>query len=340
MKKPKLSPVEEEHEEHIDERWLVSYADMMTLLFGLFVLLYAMRSPEDAKKMQESIQREFSENTNPIEVPKMVTLEELQKQIAENEELKAELNAAKQDVLQANRNLQNLISQNVSAQDVSQQFKQSLAALNNEKLQLEMQLEESAREIRKLKAARREIASVREQDSVPREELKDLEKKLKLTDEKLAEIRNKNDTLTSKNQALKSEIEELKTRQPNSNFLAIVLTWTTSDHDLDLVVTDPKGKKFNYKTKSFANYPGKIALDTRRGPGAEVWQADSVQEGLYEADIAFYNSYGNRVPAEAKLVVFSSRGSIELNDIKLEADKNSTKRIKFQISSEGKIELR
>jgi len=32
----------EEHIEHADERWLMSYADMMTLLFGLFVLLYAM----------------------------------------------------------------------------------------------------------------------------------------------------------------------------------------------------------------------------------------------------------------------------------------------------------
>ena len=31
------------HEEHVNhERWLVSFADMMTLLFALFVVLYAM----------------------------------------------------------------------------------------------------------------------------------------------------------------------------------------------------------------------------------------------------------------------------------------------------------
>jgi hypothetical protein len=41
------------HEEHVNhERWLVSFADMMTLLFALFVVLYALSSVE-MKKLQE-----------------------------------------------------------------------------------------------------------------------------------------------------------------------------------------------------------------------------------------------------------------------------------------------
>src|ERR1700677_3876000 len=50
---------EEEHENH--ERWLVSYADFITLLFAFFTILYAT-SQKDAAKAQEfqkSIQKAF-----------------------------------------------------------------------------------------------------------------------------------------------------------------------------------------------------------------------------------------------------------------------------------------
>lgn len=51
--KPKKKGGHEEHEEHVNhERWLVSYADMLTLLFVLFVVLFSMSSV-DQKKFAE-----------------------------------------------------------------------------------------------------------------------------------------------------------------------------------------------------------------------------------------------------------------------------------------------
>jgi chemotaxis protein MotB len=48
--KPKKKGGHEEHEEHANhERWLVSYADMLTLLFVLFVVLYSMSNVDKAK---------------------------------------------------------------------------------------------------------------------------------------------------------------------------------------------------------------------------------------------------------------------------------------------------
>jgi chemotaxis protein MotB len=52
-------PKHEEHENH--ERWLVSYADFITLLFAFFVVLYATSSQnqEKEKKFEESIRAQF-----------------------------------------------------------------------------------------------------------------------------------------------------------------------------------------------------------------------------------------------------------------------------------------
>lgn len=51
------------HEEHVNhERWVISFADMMTLLFALFVVLYAMgvQDLEKLNKLQKSIQFAFN----------------------------------------------------------------------------------------------------------------------------------------------------------------------------------------------------------------------------------------------------------------------------------------
>lgn len=51
---------EEEHENH--ERWLVSYADFITLLFAFFTVLYATSQKDisKAKEFEESVRRAFS----------------------------------------------------------------------------------------------------------------------------------------------------------------------------------------------------------------------------------------------------------------------------------------
>lgn len=50
------------HEEHFDESWLVSYADMMTLLVALFMVLFSISSVNKSKfeSLQRSLQEAFS----------------------------------------------------------------------------------------------------------------------------------------------------------------------------------------------------------------------------------------------------------------------------------------
>lgn len=52
---------DDDGEEHDEELWLVSYADMMTLLFGFFVILYSFSTVDDKKfaQMSEKVAEAF-----------------------------------------------------------------------------------------------------------------------------------------------------------------------------------------------------------------------------------------------------------------------------------------
>jgi chemotaxis protein MotB len=60
----------EHHEEHIDETWLIPYADLLTLLLALFIILFAS-SQVDSKKydqIMKSLNSAFTGGTGPFEV--------------------------------------------------------------------------------------------------------------------------------------------------------------------------------------------------------------------------------------------------------------------------------
>ncbi|GIP19019.1 flagellar motor protein MotB [Paenibacillus montaniterrae] len=64
----------EEHEEHVDESWLVPYADILTLLLALFIVLYSMNSV-DQKKFEELSQAfsiAFSSGQSVLDMPSIV----------------------------------------------------------------------------------------------------------------------------------------------------------------------------------------------------------------------------------------------------------------------------
>lgn len=53
---------DDDHEEHMDERWLVSFADMMTLMFALFMVLFSISSVNTSKfeELQRAMEDAFS----------------------------------------------------------------------------------------------------------------------------------------------------------------------------------------------------------------------------------------------------------------------------------------
>jgi chemotaxis protein MotB len=57
----------DDHGEHVDERWLVTFADLMVLLFALFMILWSISSVNTSKF--ESLQRSLSEAFSGKVVP-------------------------------------------------------------------------------------------------------------------------------------------------------------------------------------------------------------------------------------------------------------------------------
>lgn len=62
------------HEEHVDESWLIPYADLLTLLLALFIVLFAS-SQMDAKKFEQlsrSLNEAFTGGTGVLQFPSAV----------------------------------------------------------------------------------------------------------------------------------------------------------------------------------------------------------------------------------------------------------------------------
>jgi chemotaxis protein MotB len=59
------------HEEHLDESWLIPYADLLTLLLALFIVLFASSSVDAQKfqQMAESFSSAFNGGTGLMEYP-------------------------------------------------------------------------------------------------------------------------------------------------------------------------------------------------------------------------------------------------------------------------------
>lgn len=99
-----MSKKKQHHEEHMDETWLIPYADMLTLLLALFIVMFAMSKVDSDKmsRMSEQFNIIFAGGSGVIEnnssvVPPMELPDVLQKSaIEENQmmELKSMLEEA------------------------------------------------------------------------------------------------------------------------------------------------------------------------------------------------------------------------------------------------------
>ena len=162
-------------------------------------------------------------------------------------------------------------------------------------------------------------------------DLKELEEAERKVEELKKDLKDK-ETILVEVKALKALLSSVK------EFTTVVVNWPTENHDIDLSITDPKGKTFNFKNRKHKGHPGSFTLDSRKGPGAEMWQSSKLIPGKYKVDVNFYSPYGNNNKAQVKLEIHSTFGVIKIPEFKLDYEKNKMKSVYFRIKEDHTIE--
>lgn len=280
---------EDDHDggDHVDEKWLVSYADLMTLLFGLFVMLYvlAMETQGDPNKVLKQNQAESASLKSPAE------LEQIQQELV------------------------SLRSQNSQFLDAQAQLESKQNEIDNLKQELSEKLAE------RLPAS--------QTDSTKEQKERELIKKIEELSQASKEKNQKIDSLEAK-------LEDLNSKQPQAYFM-IMSKWSTEKHDVDMRVTDPKGKVFRFNARKHKDNPGNFEIDSRIGPGLELWKAISPLPGEYKVDLTLYNNYGNEVKTNLDLQLITPFEVLDKTNIELELQGQKTQSFWFVLDEKSRV---
>ena len=103
----------------------------------------------------------------------------------------------------------------------------------------------------------------------------------------------------------------------SKTFLAVVIQWPTSKHDVDLHIIDAAGREFYYSAKTIAGRPGELSADTRSGPGVEIWEVPEAPRGEYRVLYNFFDAHGNSNAAIVKGGVYHRDGHHRLGNRRL-----------------------
>ncbi len=342
-----------EHDEnHIDEKWLISYSDMMTLLFGFFVMMYVL-STSSKTKMQEALQQISQEGFNSEKkaeadeakpVPTNMTkeaqaaddilIEIKKKEEKKRKEIEDTLIQAKAEVVKNEEELK-------TALEKIKKMEEAQMIVATEKEEQNRKIKEYEEKIKELEIASTAAAAVDQKQLSKSKDDVELIKKLKKnlidleSNIKLADIKSKE--LAKENAMLKQKIDDTPKIKDDDHFMMIFVRWETEKHDIDMIIEDPKGNIFNYKKRTMANVPGEFVVDSTQVTGVESWVTNKTIEGTYKVTFKFYNQYGNKKDAIIKPSVFNNLKVEKLPDITLNFAQQKEKTVTIKVAKDGQF---
>lgn len=299
--------------------WLVSYADMMTLLFGLFVILF-------------SITTDKSKNVNDImmEVSKKYFTSQDGEEFTPSAKLPPSETPPEEPIVDSSKEIE---AAEATFDAEKQQYEKKIDELKAEVEKLEQEKTDALKE---KKTAQKMLSQVDDPTTDLKKEIEQLEVKLADKTKDFDKLQDEINKKTEDNKKLQDEIN--KNKNMAKNYMMVLVTWETEKHDIDLEVTTPSRQRFNFKKRKLASEPGAFELDSRFGPGIEMWKAENFQPGAYQSKLSLYNKNGNEAPAKVQLTVVTNLSTYKSEPIELDSAHKDAN-VSFSVMADGSVEF-
>jgi hypothetical protein len=122
-------------------------------------------------------------------------------------------------------------------------------------------------------------------------------------------------------------------------FAVVVISWGTSEDDVDLHITDPRGNEYYYGARNFAGSDAVFEEDSIRGPGNEIWQSLAAIPGQYRIEVVMYSKNATEA-AEVRGFVLHQNGRNALRTTRLTRTDQRETVATFVVDDEGNVTLR
>lgn len=172
------------------------------------------------------------------------------------------------------------------------------------------------------------------------ERAKKAEEALKTCQTETAQARNEAAQARSEAQASRAQEQKCQDKLKASSFLAVVIQWTTSKHDVDLYIREPGGEEYYFSHRTLPGKPGILSRDTTNGPGVEVWEIQMPSPGEYLIFYELFSQNGNPEAAVVNGGIYYREGRHDLPQVSLTREKEKRPMARIQVSGNGDISIR
>jgi cell division protein FtsB len=249
---------------------LVSLTDILFNFILMLVFVSAIFAQDIDRKFAEN--RAFQDRLNNMKIERDSLIESVEKLTGDLDEV----TTLKDDLAESNLSLEEQIAVLVSNLDTAQQRQETL----NQQI---------AVILGDLGDANLEKRMLEQKLTVILGDLDIAEDQKKLLEQQVTVVLGDLDEAEKIALALREQVSLLS----RNNFLVIELEWREGNHDMDLHLIDPNGKRFYWGQPSYRDVNASITLDNRVGaqpekPALEIFTARDLIPGVYSIEVGLW----------------------------------------------------